>query len=141
VTNLDPASLADSLGTLVLRDASTATLHFNEGEDGYWCVSWRIDGNADRELFVEFPSSEIDPDVLRVGIYVRDAPGAIATAHAHRVALEALTTRSDALASLGVICTFTPGDSTRDDHTFAWGRPDLERWLADSCANRDLVWR
>ena len=78
MTNLDPASLADSLGTLVLRDASTATLHFEEGEDGYWCVS---------------------------------------------------------------CCTFTFGDSTRDDRTFAWGQPDLERWLADSSANRDLVWR
>ena len=141
MTNLDPASLAESLGTLVRREASTAMVNVDEDEDGYWCVSWRIEGNADRELFVEFPGSKIAPDVLRVGIYFRDATGATATADAHRVALEALTTRSDALASLGVICTFTPGDSTRDDQTFAWGQPDLEQWLAESSANRDLVWR
>ena len=48
MTNLDPASLADLLGTLVLREASTATFHFDEEEDGHWCVSWRIGGNADR---------------------------------------------------------------------------------------------
>jgi hypothetical protein len=113
----------------------------DQGDDDYWCTSWRINDSADRELFVEYPGRSIAPDVLRIGVYFRDASDATAADGSRTAALEALTARRDALAALGVVCTFTPGSATRDDESFAWGTPDLMRWLTASCANRDLVWR
>ena len=139
-TLVDPGTLIEALTTVARRAVPSATLHLDQGDD-YWCLSWRINDRADRELFVEYPGRGIAPDVLRVGVYFRDAPHAIAAAAAHEVALAALTARRDALAALGAVCTFTPGASTRDDDIFAWATSDLLRWLTGSCANRDLVWR
>jgi hypothetical protein len=113
----------------------------DEGDDEYWCMSWRLNDRADRELFVESPGPFVARDILRVGVYFRDAPDATARADGRATALRALTEQRDALEELGAACTFTPGSATRDDQAFGWRTPDLERWLTASCDNRDLVWR
>ena len=139
--HLSLGSLTEPLTAIARREAPSSTLHLDQGDDEYWCASWRINGRADRELFVEYPGRSIAPDVLRVGVYFRDAPDATADDGNRTAALEALTARRDALAALGVVCTWTPGSTTRDDESFPWGTPDLMRWVTASCANRDLVWR
>jgi hypothetical protein len=139
--HLSLGSLTEPLTAIVRREAPSATLHLNQGDDQYWCTSWRINDRTDRELFVEYPGRSVAPDVLRIGVYFRDAPDATAADTNRTAALEALTTRRHALAALGVACTFTAGSATRDDESFAWRTPDLVRWLTTSCANRDLVWR
>jgi hypothetical protein len=129
------------LAAVVSRDAPDATFHTDEGDDGYWCFSWQLEDRADRELFVEFPGLNIAPDILRVGIYFRDAPSATVAPRDRNVALEAVIARADVLAALGVACTFTPGDATRDDRAFSWQAADLAGWFTESCPNRDLVRR
>jgi hypothetical protein len=139
--DLDPRALADALTATVYRDVPSAALDVQHEDDDYWCISWRINNNADRELFVEHPGPSIAPGVLRVGVYFRDAPDASATATRRTRTLEALTEQRDALTALGAVCTFTSGSSTRDTDTVAWQTHDLVHWLTVSCANRDLVWR
>ena len=135
------SSVAEKLTAMVRREVPSASLHEVEGDDGYWCLSWRLNDRAERELFLEIPERSVAPDVLRVGVYFEDAPAATGTAKARTAALEVLTARRNALEKLGAVCTFTPGSSTRDDFAFTWQTPDLDRWLTASCANRDLVWR
>ena len=141
IDRLSLGSLTAPLTAIARREAPSATLHLDQGDDEYWCTSWRINDRADRELFVEYPGRSIAPDLLRVGVYFRDAPDATAVDANRTAALEALTARRDGLAAFGAVCSFTPGSATRDEHTFAWGTPDLVRWLTAPCANRDLVWR
>jgi hypothetical protein len=141
IAPLDPSTLVEAVDAVVRRDTPEATHHVDAGHGDYWCLSWRIDDRAGRELFVEYPGRGIAPDVLRVGVYFQDAATASATPAALEVALGSLTAHRDVLQALGAACTFTPGTSTRDDYVFTWATPDLRRWLTASCANRDLVKR
>jgi hypothetical protein len=137
---LDPVSLAQALAPIVLRDAPAATFHGDTGDDGYWCISWRLNHRAKRELFVELPGVRIAPNLLRVGIYFQDAL-VVSALNGRSGAMDAVDSRRDVLAALGVAPTFTYGDTTRDDRIFTLAASDLVVWLGESCPHRDLVRR
>ena len=141
ISPLSPSALVAPLTAAVQREALRATVHVEQDDGEYWCVSWRINHRADRELFVEYPGHGIAPSVVRIGVYFRDAADATATDGCQQMALEALASRRDALTALGATCTFTFGSTTRDDQTFAWHSSELERWLRAPSAHRDLVVR
>src|SRR5687767_14559200 len=82
-------TLTPALTRLVSGVAAGAVAHL-EDEAGYFCLSWRVDENADRELFVEAAGPTIPPPVVRVGVYFRDAAGVTQSPQAREAALKAL---------------------------------------------------
>ena len=127
--------------TAQVRDAAPhATTHLEEQSDGYFCWSWRLDGRASRELFIEQAGREVPPFVLRVGVYFGDVVQATSRPAALEIAFDALVNARPGLQGIGASLTFTPGAATRDDRRFGWSDDDLRAWLTDDSANRDLVW-
>ena len=134
-------ALAEQMTAVIIGLAPAASVELTNDGNGYCCVSWRLNGCGERELFIEQPGSTVAPFILRVGVYFQDAPLVTARREAMSAAFDALARHRTALEELGVNCTFTPGSGTRDDTVFGWTDSDLASWLTGSCNNRDLVSR
>lgn len=97
-------------------------------DDDYGCVSWRIDNDDQRELFVERPGALYPyPNTLRIGLYFGDSP--IPKQRADLV-LSLLIRARGRLAALQLVPTHGTVNQRYADVAVEWTEQSLRRWTS-----------